>query len=604
VLYLPFGFEAINDSAARREVMQRGIDWLMTPRQSVGVELSPTVQTVIGPPGTAARHVLRLRNTGELAADTYSLILSSSTWSTSLSTDQLTLAACATDTLTITVQIPSGTGWHISDTVTLTATSSLSPTLVNTATLVTKTTAPVLLVDDDRWYHVQDHYTAALQANVFTYDYWNVGWDSGYGLGSPPLGTLQWYPIVVWFTSYDWFATLSTDEEANLRTYLDNGGRLFLTGQDYLYTNGLTDLGRDYLGLMDYTEDLTSTVVSGVEDHLIGDTLGPYTLTYPFENWSDALTPTVFSEAAFLGDHGYPVGVAHQDDGFRAVFFGFPFETLDEAAAQTTMEKVIGWLSRLGTSTFHADHTPVASGSAVTYTLVMRNDGPQAIAWATLSNTLPAQTSYVTGSLQPGQATYHPLTRTITWQGPLVANAAVTLTYQLSVTHPLSPSTYITNVARLEDADRGLGFRRHAIVRVNAPDLSSSTFTVDQATARPGDVLTYTVVLNNEGIIDAVGATISAPVPTHTTYVSGSLSVQGGGTLDDSDGLMRWTGTVSLGVPVTVNYRVVVRDTWVTVVGRADVGDGYGECQQWQATTTIPPYQRRFPLIMKGYRPP
>jgi len=32
--------------------------------------------------------------------------------------------------------------------------------------------------------------------------------------------------------------------------------------------------------------------------------------------------------------------------------------------------------------------------------------------------------------------------------------------------------------------------------------------------------------------------------------------------------------------------------------------DGYGESQQRQVATTIPPYQWIFPLIMKGYRPP
>ncbi|MDY7041496.1 MAG: S8 family serine peptidase, partial [Chloroflexota bacterium] len=80
VLYLPFGFEAINDAATRREVMQRGIDWLMSPRRPAGVELSPTVQTVVSPPGSTAHHVLRLRNTGELAADTYTLALSPSAW--------------------------------------------------------------------------------------------------------------------------------------------------------------------------------------------------------------------------------------------------------------------------------------------------------------------------------------------------------------------------------------------------------------------------------------------------------------------------------------------------------------------------------------------
>ena len=603
VLYLPFGFEGINDAGTRREVMQRTIDWLMSPRQTAGVELTPTLETIISPPGTSAHHVLRLRNSGELAADTYTLSLSPSSWPASLSADHLTLASCATDTLTVTVHIPAGTGWNVSDIVMLTATSSLSPTLVHTATLTTKTPAPILVVDDDRWYHVQDHYTAALQAKALAYDYWNVGWNSETGRGSPPLSTLQWYPLVVWFTSYDWLATLSADEEASLRAYLDGGGRLFFSGQDYLYTNGLTNLGRDYLGVISYTEDLTSTAVTGVEGNLVGDSLGPYTLTYPFPNWSDAITPTISSETAFLGDHGFPVAVAHQGNGFRTVFFSFPFEALDEAAAQVTMERVIGWLSWLGLSTFNADRTPVASGNPVTYTLVVRNDHSQALAQATVSNTIPPHTSYVPGSLQPAQATYHPLTRTITWQGPLAAGAAVTLTYRLAVDNPLPASTYLINVARLEDADHGLSFRRQAIVRVNAPDLSPSTFTVNRDTARPGDVLTYTIVLRNAGIIDAVGTTISAPVSIHTTYISGSLSALGGGVLNDSGGIMHWEGTVGVGQAVTVTYGVVVRDAWVTVVGRADIEDGYGGRLRRQTTTTIPPYQQVFPLIMKRYQP-
>ena len=45
-LYLSFGFEAINGRDIRREVMERTIDWLMSPRQTAGVELSPPDRTV------------------------------------------------------------------------------------------------------------------------------------------------------------------------------------------------------------------------------------------------------------------------------------------------------------------------------------------------------------------------------------------------------------------------------------------------------------------------------------------------------------------------------------------------------------------------------
>jgi hypothetical protein len=74
VVYLSFGFEAINSASNRQTVMERVINWLMSPRQQVGLELNPSSQTLIGPPATAVTHTLRLRNSGETGgSDTYTL---------------------------------------------------------------------------------------------------------------------------------------------------------------------------------------------------------------------------------------------------------------------------------------------------------------------------------------------------------------------------------------------------------------------------------------------------------------------------------------------------------------------------------------------------
>ncbi|MGQ9626233.1 MAG: hypothetical protein ACUVV0_04925 [Anaerolineae bacterium] len=131
---------------------------------------------------------------------------------------------------------PAGKGWHTFDTAVLEARPILSPTPVATATLKTKTPAPVLLIDDDRWYNVENHYKNALDENGIPYDYWEV--NDGWPWESPSLEILRRYPMLVWYTAYDWGETLADEEEGRLSNYLEGGGRLFFSGQDYLYDRG------------------------------------------------------------------------------------------------------------------------------------------------------------------------------------------------------------------------------------------------------------------------------------------------------------------------------------------------------------------------------
>ena len=58
------------------------------------------------------------------------------------------------------------------DVISVPAGSSLTATDV--VTRHTKTPAPVLLVDDDRWYSFADQFKEALDLNGIPYDYWYV----------------------------------------------------------------------------------------------------------------------------------------------------------------------------------------------------------------------------------------------------------------------------------------------------------------------------------------------------------------------------------------------------------------------------------------------
>ena len=600
-LYLAFGFEGINNAPDRQEVMSRAIDWLMSPRQEQGVSLTPqTRPTQIAPPGQRLTHVLRLRNTGETQpSDIYDLSVESAHgWAYTLSGSAFTLASCQSTLLTLTIQIPPAAAWDETEIITLTARSQNDPAIAASAVITSKTPAPILLVDDDRWYDQQSRYTAALQKHGYRYDLWDVRerkWSS------PPADILSRYPIVLWYTAYDWYSPLTADEENRLMDYLDAGGRLFFSAQDYLYVSQLSELAQDYFGLIDYTEDLSSTVVTGLNGNPVGDWLGPYPLDYPYRrNWSDALEPALGEDTAFKGEHGLPTGVSHADENHKTIFFSFPFETMDEKARATVMERIVGWLSWLGDSTLEADKSLAAGGETLTYTLALRNDGPDDVALAVLSNTLPLSLSLVPGSLSPPEASY--VHGAIHWQGALARGQAVVIQYQAQLTTPMPVGSLVLNPARIYLAGHDLTFTRTARTRVNAPDLDNSLYAADRDTARPGETLTYTLVLLNDGLADTPSAWAENRVPDNTSLVSGSLTLWGGGTVIEESGHISWTGTLLRDQAVTLTYQVLITNhAGYDIAGRARLFDGYGQVWEKETLTSVPYFKSYLPLIFKNY---
>ena len=96
--------------------------------------------------------------------------------------------------------------------------------------MTAKTPAPILFVDDQRWYDYAASYTTTLDSLAVSYDVFNT---KG-GSTTPLTDTLLNYGIVVWTTGYDWYEPLAPRDETRLAAFLDHGGRLLLTGQDIL----------------------------------------------------------------------------------------------------------------------------------------------------------------------------------------------------------------------------------------------------------------------------------------------------------------------------------------------------------------------------------
>jgi len=133
----------------------------------------------------------------------------------------------------------------------------------------------ILLVDDDRGNSYENYYESALTANSLAYDLWDVSLR-----GEVPLDILDAYQgeqkCVIWFTGDDWTYTLTASEQTNLSSFLEGGGRLFISGQDIGYdldNNPDVTWYETYLHAHFVTDDVELYSLFGASGDPIGDGL-------------------------------------------------------------------------------------------------------------------------------------------------------------------------------------------------------------------------------------------------------------------------------------------------------------------------------------------
>jgi serine protease AprX len=204
----------------------------------------------------------------------------------------------------------------------------------------------VLLVDDDdNSPDVRSDYIDMITAAGLLYEVY----DTQNSNNEPNAATLQGYPLVIWFTGDEWggFAGPGSSGEVALASYIDAGGHLVLSSQDYLYDNGLTGFGSSHLGIESFESDENQTTVTGSGD--LFSELGSVSLNYPFTNYSDVVSPSSTGELAFSGNEG-DAGVHKEGDLGGAVFLGFPIETMGPTNQQNLMVALLSWIGDTGSN--------------------------------------------------------------------------------------------------------------------------------------------------------------------------------------------------------------------------------------------------------------
>ncbi len=228
----------------------------------------------------------------------------------------------------------------------------------------------ILVVDDDAGSSYESEYTKALGSR--NYSYWSAG------CSSPSVDTLKSYDTVIWFTGDAWSSTLTPTDQVNLASFLNEGGNLFLSGQDIGYDligSGKTNaFYANYLRASFVVDDANDDSVLGDSGDAIYEGL-VLNLSGGNNNYPSALF-AIGSVALFsYAKDGRIAGVKY-NGSYNLVYLAFPFESINNETAQV----------RLMGQVLEFFNSAAASGFNTTILLNLTLSSPKNFTWYNLSS--------------------------------------------------------------------------------------------------------------------------------------------------------------------------------------------------------------------------
>ncbi len=237
-------------------------------------------------------------------------------------------------------------------------------------------------------------------------------------------------------------------------------------------------------GTPDY--DVGTGVITWTDNLNKGGEVGVYTLTVMVND--DVLTGTTITNMA---DVTTTVGGIGDSDSVDVIVHGMPELVIDK--------------------TVSAD--PATAGKALTYTITITNIGTADSLGVTLEDTFDSDTTFNSAS-----GTYGQMGNVISWTlNSLAMNTPMSYTLQVMVSNVLSGTT-LTNMATVE-AIEGMSATTSIDTDVEGALLSiSKTDSADPVTV--GDLLTYTITIENIGVADALNVVLTDTFDSNTTFSS------------------------------------------------------------------------------------
>ncbi|MDP8207038.1 MAG: T9SS type A sorting domain-containing protein [Candidatus Electryonea clarkiae] len=217
----------------------------------------------------------------------------------------------------------------------------------------------------------------ATELNPVEYGLWNT---ANFELDGTGLEGFE-FDAIIWACGD--IGTVHEDQISFLDDYVDNGGSLFMSGSDYVQALEATNLIR--LMGTNYQETFNGTSVTGFDEDITS-----HELDFSINGGDGANNrgvPTrlrytnIMGEVCFEYTEDRHAGVrgAGQQDEYRTLIFGFPFEAIaDEESRNTVMTRVLAWLYYNDPAEFDFEETvlefgEVTGGDSDTLSLVIEN---------------------------------------------------------------------------------------------------------------------------------------------------------------------------------------------------------------------------------------
>jgi len=224
--------------------------------------------------------------------------------------------------------------------------------------------SPILLVDDDTGArNVDTLYSQSISKLGYFYDHYDHS-----QRGVPDTALLKSYKSVIWLCEWA-FPSLDSMDRAALRTYLNGGGNLYLSGQDIgwdladttgeqygpdaldFYQNYLhASYGGDHSGV----SSIVGTASDPIGDGLAFSILQPYISTSQYYDYFSPIggASTVFDYSGFSSGKA---GIKYSG-AYKVFYTGFGFEAITSVSARdSVMDRTIKWF--LGD--IQISHTPL-----------------------------------------------------------------------------------------------------------------------------------------------------------------------------------------------------------------------------------------------------
>ncbi len=217
-----------------------------------------------------------------------------------------------------------------------------------------------------------------------------------------------------------------------------------------------------------------------------------------------------------------------------------------------------------------ADKADAKPGEKVTYTVTVANEGTAAAPGTVVTDDLSGvvddaayndDAKALSGGSELAKPQYDAAGKRLTWTGEIPAGATVTITYSVTVNSPPGGDKKLDNVVTVPGSNCAEGGKDPDCAAVVPVATLKIVKTSAPKKPMPGQKVTYTVKLTNDGTADWTDATAVddlSDVLDDAAYNGDATATGGIVTYLEGDSTLRWAGTVGKGSTVTITYSVTV----------------------------------------------